>query len=331
MVWIHGGGLQAGCGSQQSGRPLAERGAVVVTFNYRLGRLGFLAHPDLTAENPNGVSGNQGFRDQVQALQWVRDNISKFGGDPDNVTIFGESAGSHSVSVMQASPLARGLFHRAIGQSGGAFQPMSHRTEDRTYAVSGEALGLKFGAALVGAQGDQSLAALRELPAERILEVAESSQDFNRYEFLPTVDGEVLEEDVIATYFSGRQAEVLVGSTADEGSAVLGHFTRFLGSGISGFNNFAAAMLPEVAGELAAQYPATTDAQAMQSWADLFTDLTFTYQMRAWARSMQPLESDASMELGPTIRAGDHLRTPQMELVARAWAERRAANAGGRD
>ena len=130
---------------------------------------------------------------------------------------------------MQASPLARGLFHRAIGQSGGAFQSMSHRSEDRTYAVSGESLGLKFGAALVGAQGDQSLAALRELPAERILEVAQSSPDFNVYEFLPTVDGE------------------------------------------------------------------------------------------------------AYMELGPTIRAGDHLRIPQMALVARAWAERRAANAGGRD
>ena len=163
---------------------------------------------------PNGVSGNQGFRDQIQALKWVRDNISKFGGDPDNVTIFGESAGSHSVSVMQASPLARSLFHRAIGQSGGAFQPMSHRTEDRTYAVSAEALGLKFATALVGAQRDNSLAALRKLPPERILEVARSSPDFNVYEYLPTVDGELLEDDVIATFFAGRQADVpvLVGS-----------------------------------------------------------------------------------------------------------------------
>ena len=410
MVWIHGGGLQGGSGSEVSGGLLAERGAVAVSFNYRLGRLGFLAHPELTAENPNGVSGNQGFRDQVQALEWVRENISKFGGDPGNVTIFGESAGSYSVSVMQASPLARGLFHRAIGQSGGAFQPMSHRTEDRTYAISGEALGLNFAAALAGTGGDRSLKALRALPPGRILEVAESDRAFNTYEFLPTVDGEVLEEEVIAVFQSGRQADVpvLVGSTADEGTAILGHFTRFMGSGMSGFDTFATAMLPEVAGEVAGLYPAATDAQATKSWQNLFTDLTFTYQMRAWARSMQSLESDAwlywftmpppvpdserygafhgssqtylfgdfkrfnalptendhkfvddlihtwvrfarsgnpnggnlpewpaftaeneaYMELGPAFRTGHRLRMAEMEMIAKAWAVRRAANAG---
>ena len=295
MVWIHGGGLQGGWGSEQSGRLLAGHGAVVVTFNYRLGRLGFLAHPELTAENPGGVSGNQGFRDQVQALEWVRENVAKFGGDPGNVTIFGESAGAYSVSAMQASPLARGLFHRAIGQSGGGFQPMSHRTADRTYAPSAEKLGLQFAAAVLGEQEDRSLAALRDVPAAAILATAESSPLFNTYEFLPTGDGELVPADIGAIFAAGRQADVptLVGSTDDEGTALLAHFVRFMGPGKSGFATFAGAMLPETRDEIEAHYPTGTDAAAMRSWAHLFTDLTFTYPMRVWARSMGPLESEA--------------------------------------
>ena len=169
MVWIHGGGLQGGSGSRHSGRLLAEHGAVMVTINYRLGRFGYLAHPELTTESASGVSGNQGYRDQVQALQWVHANIAKFGGDPDNVTIFGESAGAYSVSVLQASPLARGLFHRAIGQSGGAFHPMSHRKENTTYSPSAESVGLRFAEALLVEQDDKSLAAMRRVPAGRVL------------------------------------------------------------------------------------------------------------------------------------------------------------------
>ena len=110
MVWIHGGALVMGSGRDYDGAPLTERGVVLVTINYRLGPFGFYAHPELSAENSAGASGNQGFRDQIAALQWVRDNIAAFGGNPDNVTIFGESAGSWSMSVMQASPMARGLF-----------------------------------------------------------------------------------------------------------------------------------------------------------------------------------------------------------------------------
>ncbi len=410
MVWIHGGGLQGGWGSEQSGRLLAGHGAVVVTFNYRLGRLGFLAHPELTAENPDGASGNQGFRDQIQALHWVRDNIAQFGGDPGNVTIFGESAGAYSVSAMQASPLARGLFHRVIGQSGGGFQPMSHRTADRTYAPSAEKLGLQFAAAVLGEQQDRSLAALREVPAAAILATAESNRLFNTYEFLPTVDGDVLPEDIGAIFAAGRQADVptLVGSTDDEGNALIVAFVRFMGAGKSGFAKFVGAMLPETREEIETHYAAATDAEAMRFWAHLFTDLTFTYPMRAWARGMAPLTSDAwlywftwhppiadadaygafhgatqsylfdglarfrtvptdadrefartmaetwvrfaatgdpnggdlpewpaftpaneaYLELGPTIRAGDHLRIPEIALIELAWAERRRANAG---
>ena len=293
MVWIHGGGLQAGAGSMQSGRLLAEHGAVVVTINYRLGRFGFLAHPELSRSG--GVSGNQGYRDQIQALEWVRDNIAGFGGDPGNVTIFGESAGAYSVSVLQASPLTRGLFHRAIGQSGGAFHPMAHRTAPRTYSPDAESVGLQFADALLAGHEDRSLAAMRRTPATRILEVAESSPLFNTYEYLSMVDGEVLPDDVGTIFAAGRQADVpvLVGSNADEGTALLAHFTRFMGTGVAGFQTFARAMLPEAEGRIANVYAADTDSRAMRAWANLFTDLTFTYPQRAWARSMGRLSSDA--------------------------------------
>ena len=233
------GGVAAKWSARSAGPLLAEKGAVHVSINYRLGRFGFLAHPELSAENPRGVSGNQGFRDQIQALKWVRDNISKFGGDPNNVTIFGESAGATSVSVMQVSPLARGLFHRVIGQSGGVFQPMQHRTRDQSFIPSGESIGLQFGAALVSEQADQSLAALRNVSAQKVFQVSEPHPAF-----LPTVDGEVLVEDVGTTFANGNQADVpvLVGSTSDEGVALLEHFMGFMGTGLKGFNTFGKAV-----------------------------------------------------------------------------------------
>ena len=295
MVWVHGGGLIAGAGSRQSGWQLAGKGAVFVTFNYRLGQLGFFAHPELSAESPKGVSGNQGFRDQIQALEWVRDNIAEFGGNPDNVTILGESSGSTSVAVLQASPLARGLFHRAIGQSGAPFHPMRDRTRDQPFVPSGESNGLRFGAALAGEEKDESLAALRMAPAERVLEVAVSNRDFSVYEYLPMVDGDVLVQDVATTFASGNQADVptMVGSNSDESSAPVEHLATIMRPGIRGFNMFAGSMLPEVREKLAAHYPAATDEQATRSWQDLLNDLNFTYPMRAWARGMTNVESDA--------------------------------------
>ena len=125
MVWIHGGGLTRGSGSARNydGEELARKGVVLVTINYRLGVFGFLAHPELTGESAHHSSGNYGFLDQLAALQWVRRNIARFGGDPSRVTIFGESAGSWSVNLLMATPLAKGLFQRAIGESGGDFEP----------------------------------------------------------------------------------------------------------------------------------------------------------------------------------------------------------------
>ena len=144
MFWIHGGALVNGSGDFYPGDTLAGKGVVLVTINYRLNAFGFMAHPELTAESSDGVSGNQGLLDQIAALRWVRDNIANFGGDPNNVTIFGESAGSASVSLVQASPLAKGLFHRAIGQSGGVFQPMVRLSESTAHAKSAETVGQEF-------------------------------------------------------------------------------------------------------------------------------------------------------------------------------------------
>ena len=294
MFWVHGGGLQGGAGFEQTGELLTEQGAVLVTFNYRLGRMGFLAHPELSAENPKGVSGNQGFRDQIAALHWVHRNIEQFGGDPDNITIFGESAGSTSVSALQASPMARGLFHRAIGQSGAAFHPLPDRLVDKAYAPAGETVGKMFARALVGETGDASLAALRALPAERIVEVAQSSPVYSTYESLPIVDGEVLPDEIANIFARGEQADVptLIGSNADEGAAVMEHFTGFLGEGVEGFTRFKMALLGEATDDIDALYPVDNPRGVMQSWQDLFADITFTYPMRRWARDMANVESD---------------------------------------
>ena len=142
MVWIHGGALQIGHGHlpMYDGGALTEKGVVLVSINYRLGVMGFLAHEELSAESPEGVSGNYGILDQIAALTWVRDNIAAFGGDPGNVTVFGESAGSWSVCFLYASPLAAGLVHRAIGQSGGCFAPYPELAADTPAGPSGLSL-----------------------------------------------------------------------------------------------------------------------------------------------------------------------------------------------
>ena len=295
MVWIHGGALVTGSGSSYPGELLTSKGVVLVTINYRLGRFGFLAHPALSAESPVGASGNQGLRDQIAALEWVRDNIAQFGGDARNVTIFGESAGASSVSLLHASPRAAGLFHRVIGQSGGAFSPMTFRAEARSYAEAAESLGARFASALAGEDGDVSLEALRRLPAEHVLAVTSSSPEFTNYDTLAIVDGDVIPVEVAELFASGRQANVpvLVGSNANEGTAFMEYFTPLYGEGRGGFDAYVDASLPEIKDDLAAFYPSATDAEALASWPDLFADAVFTYPMRAWAHSMETVASDA--------------------------------------
>lgn len=174
LVWIHGGGYVAGGSSDPLtwGDTFARDGVVLVTFNYRLGRLGFFAHPALSSERPNDPKGNYGLLDQIAALQWVKRNIAAFGGDPSRVTIMGESAGGESVLLLEASPMAQGLFQRTIVQSGGGRAPLLGRRlmrEDTPDRVSAEHAGITF-AKSVGVEGDDpaALAKLRALPAEKV-------------------------------------------------------------------------------------------------------------------------------------------------------------------
>ena len=285
MVWIHGGGLTVGSGDAYPGELLTSKGVVLVTINYRLGPFGFLALPELGTESESGASGNQGIRDQIAALEWVRDNIAQFGGDPGAVTIFGESAGSMSVSFLQASPLARGLFHRVIGQSGGAFGPM-------TVADAAETTGAEFAAALAGDDGDASLTALRMLPADHVLATFLSDPSFSQA--LGIVDGEVIPDELAAIFARGEQADVpvMIGSNADEGTALFSYLGPAFGDGAAGFEAYVAATLGEVADDVRTHYPATDDAEAMESWMDLLGDAMFTWPMRAWARAMQTVPSE---------------------------------------
>ena len=202
LFWIHGGAWTRGSGSTPTydGAALARRGVIVVTTNYRLGVLGFLAHPELTAESDHHASGNYAILDHVAALKWVQKNIAAFGGDPAKVTIFGESAGSWSVNVTQATPLAKGLFRAAIGESGGQFARVATLEQAER---AGAALGKSLGA--------DSLAALRALPAEKLNGVQAFRTGVN-------VDGYVLPQDVRSIFAAKQQSQVpvIVGSNANE-------------------------------------------------------------------------------------------------------------------
>jgi para-nitrobenzyl esterase len=211
MVWFHGGSQTFGhtASAMYDGSALAARGVVVVTVNYRLGVLGYLAHPELSAESPHGSSGNYGLLDQIEALGWVRRNIAAFGGDPANVTIFGESAGAMGVVQMLSSPLARGLFHKAIAESGG----MPTLPELKT-AAHGLPSAESTGQALATALDAGDLAALRAMDAGTLADAAYAA----RFQALSTVDGWVLTRQTVETFDRGEQARVptLAGFNGDE-------------------------------------------------------------------------------------------------------------------
>lgn len=275
LVWIHGGGFYGGTAAQPlyDGANLARHGAIVVTVNYRLGIFGFFSHPELTAESPDQASGNQGIRDQIAALRWVKENIAAFGGDPTRVTIFGESAGGESVAILVASPAAKGLFQRAIAQSGNDGLPLDASENGRFDRATAGNNGLAF-ARSVGAQG---LADLRALPVAALQKPAWLPRTF--------VDGYVLREDLTTTYRRQRQNDVplLVGWNAEEG--------KDLAPEILGTNNFTAARHRELVAQLLghppsapllAAYPGATDAQAKAS-IDRLTNDWWGWRMAHWA------------------------------------------------
>jgi para-nitrobenzyl esterase len=222
MVWIHGGAFTGGSGTDAiyDGAALAAKGVVVVTINYRLGIFGFFAHPELSAETASGTSGNQGLGDQVEALRWVQRNIAAFGGDPRNVTIFGESAGSWAVSLLMATSASEGLFHKAIGESGAYFYPMLSLKQPSEGRASAEAIGAGFAAAAAG-----GLAGLRGLSAAAVLDKSAALAAINPAQ-LVIVDGALIRQTLRDTYAQGRQRAIptLVGFNADEGSALSDFF-----------------------------------------------------------------------------------------------------------
>jgi len=205
MVWIHGGGYNNGSGTAAlyDGSALARRGVVVVTINYRVGRLGFFDHPALAAERPvDEPAGNYGVMDQIAALEWVRDNIGALGGDPGNVTIFGESAGGVAVTQLMVAPSARGLFHKAIVQSGLGRQRSAELALDRPGRPSAQSLGVTF-ARSARLPADADAVQLRALPAEALLSPMPAFYSDNLI-----VDGIILSEDVVEAFAAGRQAPV---------------------------------------------------------------------------------------------------------------------------
>ena len=227
MVWIYGGGFIGGSSSSPntSGAGFAKQGVILVAMNYRLGRFGFFAFPALSTERPDEAKGNYAYMDQIAALQWVRRNIAAFGGNPGNVTIFGFSAGGVSVHSMLASPQARGLFHKAIVESGGSrdsvltARPMREDGVDRNYPVSAETIGIQF-ARSMGIEGtDQAaLARLRGLSAEQVLRGAPPPPGVNPppYETTPILDGKLITETAESAYKARRQPRVplLLGSNS---------------------------------------------------------------------------------------------------------------------
>jgi para-nitrobenzyl esterase len=226
LVWIYGGGFVNGGSSPAvyDGSQFAKRGVVLVSFNYRLGRFGFFAHPALTAESPHAPLGNYAYLDQIAALHWVARNIAAFGGDPGNVTVFGESAGGGSVHMLLTSPLAKGLLHKAIIESGGGrdgLLPMRRLHEDTPNGpVSAEAVGIAF-AKSVGIEGVDAaaLAALRKVPAEQViagLNLASMGAAAATYVGGPLIDGTIVVESPEQAYRAGHYAKVpvLVGANS---------------------------------------------------------------------------------------------------------------------
>jgi para-nitrobenzyl esterase len=272
IVWIYGGGWTNGSAAMPLywGDTLARRGAVVVTVAYRLGPLGFLAHPELTAESTDGSSGNYGVADQIAALEWVRRNIAAFGGDPGNVTIAGQSAGAMSVSILVASPKAKGLFQRAIGQSGGLFEPI--QLAPHYLLANAERDGVAYAASV----GAATLAELRALAAEALLGGTAARIAH------PVIGSAILPWSPFEAFERGAHADVstLVGYNAEEARSL----TDLAPVTAANFADLLRQRWGALPPPLVAAYPFTSDAEAKAARARFERDLRFGWDMWTWAR-----------------------------------------------
>ncbi len=297
MFWIHGGGNIMGGGSTPGydGERLARRGVVVVTINYRLGPFGFFAHPLLSEESGRGVSGNYGLLDQIAALQWVQKNIRTFGGDPARITVFGESAGGQDICCLMASPLAKGLFHRAIAESGHAFGPMRNLRETRYNQESMEKQGERIARGLGCAGEPDPPAAMRRLSAEKIMEIAKPTLGTGGeegYRFNPVVDGWVIPDEIALIFREGKQHDVplIVGANANEGAIFM------INSKVKTIEEYRATLQTiygPFADQVFAMYPARQQSEIRKALGDSLGDLGFIAGARTFARSMTTMKSKA--------------------------------------
>lgn len=274
LVWIHGGGFSFGSTAEPvySGEMLAKKGVVLVSIAYRVGQPGFLVHPELSAENPHGVSGNYGLLDMIAGLEWIRENIAAFGGDPDKVTIFGESAGGIAVSMLCASPLAKGLFHGAISQSGGSFGP------PRPTTFPGENLKLlrmaeKEGLDYTEKAGASSIEALRKMEADKL------PGGWGMGSAWPIIDGYVIPDDQYKLYEAGEYNDVpvLIGYNSDEGASFSRERTpeEYRAGVERRYGKFADTLIKA--------YPAGED-NVPKTARDLMRDAAFGWHTWSWAR-----------------------------------------------
>jgi para-nitrobenzyl esterase len=286
MVWIHGGGFVIGAASQipYEGSALAKEGVVLVTFNYRLGALGFLAHPALSAESPDKISGNYGMLDQIFALKWVQENISKFGGDPQNVTIWGESAGGAAVAALMASPLANNLYHKAIIMSGSHWVPLRHLNKSQPNLPSMEQRGIEF-AERLGAK-DADAKTLRAAKVEDILKAFKPTSPMSGLSTSDAIciDGKFLTDQLKTIFNEGKvpNVPVILGNVADEGS-MFG--PRLKLDTAEKYKAFMSERFGANAAKVLAAYPADSDAAVAKAMVDVCSDV-YVYGTRATARAL---------------------------------------------
>ncbi len=274
LVWIYGGGFSFGSTSEPvyDGTKLANKGVLLVSIAYRVNQFGFLAHPELSAENPNHVSGNYGILDQIAGLQWIQKNIAAFGGDPDKVTIFGESAGGISVSMLCASPLAKGLFQGAISESGGSFgptRPTTYPGENMKTLKQAEADGVTY----VKNAGVSSIAELRKIDADKL------PTGFGMAGGWPIVDGYVIPDDQYKLYEAGKYNDVpvLIGYNSDEGASFSRERTpeEYIAGVQKRYGKFADALIQA--------YPVGENS-VPKTARDLARDAAFGWHTWIWAR-----------------------------------------------
>lgn len=298
MVWIHGGGFTLGAGTLKfyDGTSFAKQGVVLVTINYRLGPFGFFGHPALTSESPHHVSGNYGLLDQIAALQWVQRNIAHFGGDPKCVTIFGESAGSVAVTCLMASPQAKGLFHRAIAESGTGASIRQHLADAngpvKSLQDTGKEIADKLG---IDRDDDNVLTKLRQVSAEQLLNTTDPQVIMAKrggIKFGPVIDGYVLPENPQQVFAEGKQNAVplLIGSNGADG--VL-HGSAIPVRRVAGYRWLINRIFKDHADQILKLFPVNDNDDIEKAKIDLMTISAFAAPSRRFANLMQTVKTPA--------------------------------------